>query len=216
MTEKMKDIIDRIILFEKELDSNKLVVKEKFELISQPADASQLSIQRELKRIEPSVLDFYEIANGLEVKWEAVDPALKESDMVGRIKINSFKQVVKDWSGVVFFDRDPADSPRRKFFPLDFFADEAAVGFSTMEGWRNMVYLYKFEGDLIPLYVNFESYLSLMIQTRGCYYWQYLILEILEKQENVMSGRIKQFLPQLFPDFTFDAFQRSFNELRIN
>lgn len=211
----MKDIIDKFILFEKELDGNKLIVKEKFELINQPADASQLAIQRELKRIEASVLDFYVIANGIEVKWGPVDPDLKGSDIVGRIKVNPFSQVVKDWSGVVFFDNDPADSPRRKFFPLDFFADEAAVGFSTMEGWRNMVYLYKFEGDLIPLYVNFESYLSLMVQARGCYYWQYLILEILEKQENVMSGRIKQYLPRLFQGFSFDAFQKSFNEVRI-
>ena len=212
----MRDIVGQFILLEKELDDNKQIVKEKFEVTNQPADLSQLVIQRQLKRIEPTVLDFYEIANGIEVKWEAADAELRGLDMTGRIKIDAFRQVVKDWSGVVFFDRDPADSPRRKFFPLDFFADEAAVGFSTMEGMRSMMYLYKFEGDLIPLYVSFESYLLLLLQTRGCYYWQNLILEILEGQENEMSGRIKQYLPRLFPDFSFDTFKKLFNEIRIN
>jgi hypothetical protein len=215
MTEKMKEIIDKLILFEKELDSNSLVVKEKFELINQPANPSLVTVQRELNRIEPTVLDFYELANGMEVKWKPVDPSLLESDIVGRTKISLFIQVVRDWGGVVFFDSDPADSPRRKFFPLDFFADEAAAGFCTMEGWRNMIYLYKFEGDLVPLYVNFESYLSLMVYARSCFYWQYLILEIVEGQENEVSARIKQYLPKLFKDFSFDAFQKLFNEVRI-
>ena len=76
------------------------------------------------------------------------------------------------------------DSVRRKFFPLDFFADEAAAGFCNMEGWRNMVYLYQFEGELIPLQVNFKSYLELMLKAKGCFYWQYLIWEIIDKEEN--------------------------------
>jgi len=215
MVDAMKEIIGKFISFEKELDNNKMVVKEKFACIHHPVEHSLLKVQRELNRIEPTVLDFYEIANGIEVKWHPTNPALLERDIVGRIKVNSFSQTVRDWSGVVFFEHHPADSPQRKFFPMDFFADEAAAGFCTKEGWRKMIYLYKFEGDLIPLHVTLESYLSLMLQAKGCYYWQYLILEMLQQEENEMSVRIKQYLPSLFPDFSFAMFEKSFNETRI-
>jgi hypothetical protein len=211
----MKQIIEQFVAFEKEFDSSKQVVKEKFELISDPADASQLSIQRELGRIEPSVLDFYEVANGIKVQWKAADQKFVNEEMIGSVKINPFSQVVKDWSGVVFFDKDGADSPRRKFFPLDFFADEAAAGFCTKEGMRDMIYLYRFEGDLIPLYVNFSSYLQLLLQAKGCYYWQYLIVAIVDKNENAVSERIRQFLPQVFPDFDFNRFRDLFEKLMI-
>jgi hypothetical protein len=211
----MIQIIEKFRAFEKELESNKLVVKEKFELVTQPADPALLAVQRELNRIEPSVLDYYEIANGINIKWKAADETLVSHEIVGSIKVNPFTQVVKDWSGVVFFEKDPMDSPRRKFFPLDFFADEAAVGFSTLEGSRDRLYLYQFEGDLIPLDVNFKSYLTLMLQAKGCVYWQYLILEIKENEENEVSKRIKQFLPAVFPDFSFDKFKSSYSQLMV-
>src|SRR5262249_37075090 len=102
---------------------------------------------------------------------------------------------------------------RREFFPLDFFADEAAAGFCTRDGFREMIYLYQFEGDLIPLYVSFQSYLELMLKAKGCFYWQYLIREIIDNEENEVSKRIKQHFPLLFLDFTFKSLKRSYNEL---
>ena len=136
--------------------------------------------------------------------------------MIGSVRVNPFLQVVKDWNGVVFFDNQPNDAVIRDFYPLDFFADEAAVGFCTREGWRNILYLYQFDGDLIPLHVNFQSYLQLMLQAKGCIYWQYLIIELVKKEENEVSARIKKYLPGLFSDFSFSLFEKLFNELRKN
>jgi hypothetical protein len=168
-----------------------------------------------LKRIESTVLDYYELNNGINIQWKSADTELLQNEMVGTVKVNAFSQVVKDWDGVVFFDADAADSERRKFFPLDFFADEAAAGFCTKEGWRNMLYLFRFEGDLIPLYVNFKSYLQLMLIAKGTIYWQYLVVELTSGQENEVSARIKKYLPSVFPDFSFQSFENLFNELRI-
>jgi hypothetical protein len=212
----MKELIEKIFSFEKEMDNNKLIVKEKFECLNTPAIPSLISIQRELKMIESTVLDFYELAGDLVIKWKAVDPELLNYEMVGSVKVNTFSQVVVDWNGVVFFDDEPMDSEIRAFFPLDFFADEAAVGYCTKEGWRNTLYLYQFDGDLISLHVNFKSYIQLMLLAKGCFYWQYLILEIIKKEENEISGRIKKYLQSVFPDFSFLAFEKLFNELRIN
>lgn len=212
----MKELIEKIVLFEKEIDNNKLIVKEKFECPKIPGDSTLLSIQRELKMIEPAILDFYEIATGIEIKWNPVDPEMQENEIIGRVKVNPFSQVVIDWSGIVFFDNEPADSPIRGFFPLDFFADEAAVGYCTKEGWRNTLFLYQFDGELIPLHVNFKHYLQLMLIAKGCIYWQYLIIELVRKEENEVSKRIKKNLPLLFPDFSFIAFEKLFNELKLN
>ena len=211
----MKETIQSVMAFETEIANNNLLEKVKFEYADIPADASLISIQKELQRIEPSVLDFYEAANGFEIKWQAVDKEIRKHEMTGSIKVNPFLQVVKDWNGVVFFDQEPADSPVRKFFPLDFFADEAAVGFCTKEGWRNMLYLYQFDGELVPLYVSFESYLQLMLKAKGCFYWQYLILELIKREENEVSQRIKKYLPSLFTNFSFSEFEKLFTQLRI-
>ena len=212
----MKEIIQALITFsEKEIAGNKLVRREKFEYERQPVPVTLISVQRELKRIEHSILDFYEISNGIEISWKAADPEMLQHEMTGIVKLNPFSQVVKDWSGVVFFDNEPDDSPVRKFFPLDFFADEAAVGFCTKEGWRNMLYLYQFEGELIPLYVNFQSYLRLMLLVKGCFYWQYLMIALIKKEENEVSERIKKYLPALFSDFSFSGFEKLFSEVRI-
>ena len=100
----MKDIIKSIAALEKEIDTNDKVIKEKFDYRAEPADPGSISIQRELQRMEPSVLDFYERMNGIGIKWKAADPGMLPYEMTGSIKINSLSQVVRDWSGVVFFD----------------------------------------------------------------------------------------------------------------
>jgi hypothetical protein len=211
----MKEILQQLMDFQQELDSNNLVIKEKFEYQSTPADAAQIDTQRQLRRIEPSVLDYYAVQNGIDIKWKAADASLVENEMVGAVKLNLFSEVVKDWSGVVFFDNEPADSARRKFFPVDFFTDEAAAGFCTKEEYRAMMYFFQFEGDLIPLHVTFSSYLQLMLHAKACYYWQYLIMAIENKEENTVSERIKQYLPKVFPGFSFDDFEALYNKLRI-
>ena len=68
MVDAMKEIIEKFMAFEKELDNNKMVVKEKFACINHPVEHSLLKVQRELNRIEPTVLDFYETANGIDAK----------------------------------------------------------------------------------------------------------------------------------------------------
>lgn len=211
----MKEITGMLASFEKELDKNDAIVKKQFEAINPPAEASLIEVQKELGTIEPTVLDFYETLNGIVIKWNAADKKMLANEMTGSVKVNSFLNVVKDWSGVVYFGKEPEDSPILEFFPLDFFADEAAVGFCTMEGWGSMMYLYRFDNELIPLQVDFHSYLELLIKAKGTFYWQYLILEILQKKENEVSKRIKKYLPQLFPDFSFAAFEQLFDKLKI-
>jgi hypothetical protein len=211
----MREILDSIISFEEELHRNSAIRVVAFDFFNSPAKSEQIDELQKSGKIEKTVLDFYCVSDGFEIKWQPVDILFEEHEMFGRVKVNPFQQVVRNWSGVVYFDDEPENSPRRKFFPLDFFAGEAAAGFCSLEGYRNMMFLYLFEGDLIPLYVNFENYLKCMLVAKGCLYWQYLIVELINANENEMSRRIKEFLPRLFPDFNFQAFEKVFNEVRI-
>lgn len=211
----MREVVDSVISFENDLRRNQSVREVKFEFFNSPANSKQLDELEQSGKIEKTVLDFYRVSDGFKFSWQPTDVSLEEHEIVGRVSINPFQDVVRNWKGVVFFDDEPENTPRRKFFPTDFFVDEAAAGFCTFEGYRTMMYLFKFEGDLIPLYVNFKSYLRCMLMAKGCVYWQYLLLELISGEENAVSERIKQYLPRVFPDFTFQSFESLFNELRI-
>jgi hypothetical protein len=211
----MRETLDSIIAFEEELRLNSAIQLVTYDFFNSPANSGQIESLQNMGKVEKTVLDFYRVSDGFEINWRPVDISFEEHEMFGRVKINPFQRVVRNWSGVVYFDDEPENSPRRKFFPLDFFADEAAAGFCSLEGYRNMMFLFRFEGDLIPLYVNFENYLKCLLATKGCLYWQYLIVELISGAENEMSSRIKRFLPQLFPDFGFHSFEELFNDVRI-
>lgn len=211
----MREVLESIIAFEEELRSNKLLDIVTVNYFNSPANSQQIDEIEKSGKIEKTVLDFYGVSDGFEISWQPTDTALVENEIIGRVKVNPFQQVVRDWSGIVYFDDEPENTPRRKFFPIDFFIDEAAVGFCSLEGYRNMMYLYQFEADLISLYVNFKNYLRCMLVAKGCLYWQYLMLELIDRKENEVSARIKKFLPQLFPDFSFQSFEKLFNDVRI-
>lgn len=211
----MKNIIEMLEDFEEKLKSNDKIKKGTINYFNSPANADQLSELGASGKIEKTVLDFYRESDGFEIYWDTVDGELTKNEIMGRVKVNPFQQVVKNWSGVVYFDNEPENTPRRKFFPIDFFIDEAAAGFCSLEKHRDFMYFYKFEGDIIPLFVKFSDYLQLMLKAKGCLYWQYLIFSIIEKEENEVSYRIKTYLPEIFPDFSFAGFETLFNEKRI-
>jgi hypothetical protein len=211
----MREVINFIVAFEEELRLNRSIRAVTFNFFNSPANSQQIDELEKNGKIEKKVLDFYRLSDGFEISWRPVEVSLEEHEIVGRVKINPFQKVVRNWSGVVYFDDEPENTPRRKFFPIDFFIDEAAVGFCSLEGYRDMMYLFKFEGGLIPLHVNFEGYLRCLLAAKGCLYWQYLSLELINGKENEVSGRIKQFLPQLFPDFSFESFEKLFRQVRI-
>ena len=59
----MKELLKELQEFEEQLTANKAIKTEKFVLVAEPAEPAQLSIQKSLNRIEPSVLNFYEFVN---------------------------------------------------------------------------------------------------------------------------------------------------------
>ncbi|UFH55827.1 hypothetical protein [Spirosoma sp. KNUC1025] len=201
--------------FDEQLTKNNSLTVQKalfFNIAAKKADLAQV---RKTGRVGDDVLNFYGQGNRWEVQWAPNVPAPELEEIRGSINILPFENVFSNWEGVAFFKDTPADSIRRRFFVVDFFADEAAVGLVVTAEHKDQMYYSDFENDPKPLQINMDGYIQLCVAAKGTIYWPYLLFELIEGEENPVSERIKKHLPELFPDFSFDAFSTLFGKLRI-
>ncbi len=174
--------------------------------------------QESIKTITPKeVFCLHREMNGLTIYWvpeEAEDP-----DVIGKVKIIPVEEILQDWKDVVFFDFTPQDERIRYFHPIDFFVDECCTGAFLNEPASNQedisLYLYRFEGEPIKLYLGMEGYLKMLIAAKGFLYWQYSILEILEGRENPTSKKFKDWMPRLFEEFSWEDYVALYQEVRL-
>jgi hypothetical protein len=211
----MEKVVDKLYELETELSSNSLINVQYFSFVDYPANVNDLETLKNDDKFHNEFLDFYRYCNGFEFKWEVKNGQWQEEDISGKTNVLAFQKSIKSWKGIVHFDDTPEDSPLKKFFPVDFFADEAAVGANSTPGYRNEMFLYRFEGELIPLQLTMEGYLELLNYCRGFFYWQYGILELQEKKENLTSSKMKQYLPLIFKDFNWKQFVKMYNRYRV-
>lgn len=157
-----------------------------------------------IKGVTPAgVFVLHQEMNGLTVEWEGKE--VSDPDVRGSVKILPTKEILKDWSGVVYFDFTPVNDRVRNFHPIDFFVDEATAGAFLNEPDREdlSLYLYNFEGEPTSLHLDMTGYVEMMLASKGFLYWQYAVLEILNSKENPVSKRFKEWMPKLFPDFNW-------------
>jgi hypothetical protein len=172
--------------------------------------------EREIvKGVSPSsIFDFHQELNGLSIEWAIRE---KAPDIEGVIKILSLKEILRDWKGVVYFDFTPENERIRKFHPVDFFVDEACVGafLNEIDKPDCSLYLCGFGDEPINLNLDISGYIQMLVESRGFLYWQYTVIEILEGQENPVSQRFKEWMPKLFPGFSWQEYVQKFNQLKI-
>ena len=125
------------------------------------------------------LFDFHHELNGLTIKWAAAENV---PDIAGAVKLLPFKEILRDWKGVVYFDFTPDIERMKTFHPLDFFVDEACVGAFLDETKESdpSLHLYTFEDKPIRLNLNIDGYVRMLVLSKGFLYWQYALLEILE------------------------------------
>jgi len=139
----------------------------------------------------------------------------KEPQVKGKIKILPFKQVFGDWEGIVWFNNHPNDKGLRHFRILDFFSNEACVGFYDSEDKsRELFYLY-FGEKPISLSLDVEGYCQMLQKTFGYFYWQLAIIEIKTNKSGIESRDFKKYMPQLFQDFNYDEFVSLYHQIQI-
>lgn len=162
-----------------------------------------------------AIQEYYAQMNGSEIYWSH-SKFKDQPSMSGRIRILDAETLAKDSKGIVWFDHTPQDDPLRKFKLIDFFADEAAVGFYEGDHPNDQMYLYFFEGDPLPLGVDFEGYHKLLCESRGLFYWQQVLRAIIDRKDNQESKDFKLYMPQVYPEFSYEAFLSKYNSLKIN
>lgn len=169
-----------------------------------------------IERVAPqSVFAFHREMNGLTIEWELKKSA--DPDVKGSVKLLPVKEILKEWKGIVYFDFTPEGERIRNFHPIDFFIDEAAAGAFLNEGKEEdrSLYLFHFEGEPVRLHLEMRGYIQMMIASKGFLYWQYAVIEILKQKENPVSRRFKEWMPQLFPEFSWEAYAARFGALQI-
>lgn len=158
------------------------------------------------------IKSFYSELNGVITRW--IHTANKDNPMItGHIKLLSAKDVASIGKDIIWFNHTPANDPLRLFKIIDFFIDEAAVGF--YENSDGEMYLYQFEASPVPLGVNFEGYIRLLCEAKGFFYWQQVLLAIKTKKESSESKNFKTYMPQIFPNFRYDDFVKLYDEVKI-
>ena len=164
-----------------------------------------------------NLTDFYQIAPRFELKWQARELKNGDSPIQGLANILKPEQVLSDWAGIVYFkDQDHYDYMEH-FKIVDFFADEACVGYVHDEQKVDyMQYLDLGAQEPQPLDLNFAGYLELLLACRGYAYWQLVILHLRNGSghENKVE-EFKTFMPQLFPDFKWEDFVALYHKVRI-
>lgn len=160
-----------------------------------------------------SFLDGLEIGQKFKIYWSATTSP--DPDVKGMAKILPLEQIIQDWEGVVYFEDTDADDPIRHFHPVDFFVDEACVGVYVGADAGPSLYFFDFSESPYRLDLDMEGYLRMLLLSRGFFYWQDAIRAFRSGEDNPQSERFKKYMPQLFPDFTYENFQRTYQRLRL-
>ncbi len=153
---------------------------------------------------ELSLKDFYSSVKSWRIKW-TLNPKFN-SNIEGSINILPIEEVL-----IGDIDLLPEEFPALKNFTLlDFFYNEAAVGF-YLDKPENGLYYFEFDGTTQKLNLDFKGYLEMLKYTKGVAYWQ---LAVIEPTTNKKS-RIIEKLNKIFPEITEEGFFELYDKVRL-
>ncbi len=198
--------------------SKKIMVSERNSLI--PID---LDIFNKLKDyLSERVIDFYQWRDGFTYGWSPKN--VDNPDIYGRINISKLEHLFDETivkldqpEGYVFNGNSSEKIELGGVFrPLDYFADEACIGFFSDYGSLDELYYHDFGASFYSLKVDFEGYFKLLTKSYGYAYWQQVILNKEYNYGTDTTDRFKEDMPSLFADFDYDTFIELYESVRID
>ena len=166
------------------------------------------------KQIPAAYHPFYEQIKQVNINW-TLPKYKKSTNVCGKINILPAEKVFSDWEGIVWFKGIPETYHLKDFKVLDFFVNEACVGFYNIEGKTEELHYLYFEEEPVPLGINLEGYCQLLSLSYGFFYWQSAIVELITKEKSQESKDFKRYMPKLFSDFSYPQFVDVYNQVRI-
>jgi hypothetical protein len=179
------------------------------------ASEEEMDLMKEVQ-ISSSLENFYKIHNGLNYQWTSVD----NPDVGGNIQFNKHIWLLRDDQSLTDqCDMDPnMDERLRHFRVWDVPTMNTMVGFlhSSETGFSRSLYFYT-QGTTYAksLELDVDGYLNMAYESAGFYYWQQVLLDIINESETPETRKFKEWMPKLFPDFNWDDFLAKYQELRL-
>lgn len=155
---------------------------------------------------EKELLRFYSVIDRWKLNWKTN----KDSDveLEGTFNILPLKEVL-----IGDVDFLPEKYPVMKNFTLlDYFYNEAAVGFYLDQPEKGLFY-FEFDANPQKLNLDFKGYLEMLKYTKGAAYWQKSIIEPIIDETS--SPTIEK-MNKLFPEVTVEGFYELYNSLRMD
>lgn len=203
---------DKFQSLERELSNNEKVELVEFNI--QESKGIRRKKKDEVKEpIDDAITDFYHSIRSVRIQWESNFD--DNADVAGEVKILPLEQVLADWKDDIYWEDDSPQSLRRLYHPVDFFIPEASAGILIQEEINPEMFFFPYEEEPIPLGLNFQSYIKLLIEARGFFYWQKFIISLILDENSVESERFKSYMPRLFPDFKISNFEKLFTSLQL-
>ncbi|TCI93194.1 hypothetical protein [Tenacibaculum sp. M341] len=171
-----------------------------------------------LNAVHEGVEDFYKnVKDGYGFQWQMDE----QRTVSGRIKFTVFEQMIGDWKRIVYFDdEDLQINPDLEFFkPLDVPAAEHRVGFIMRPNEIDPYLYYQDAGetDLHLLDLDFKGYTEMALEAKVFRYWQVVLLHYDgRKLGGPETDNFKKFMPQIFPDFSWDKFIEKYESVRLS
>ncbi|MFP4101712.1 hypothetical protein [Coleofasciculus sp.] len=156
--------------------------------------------------------------NGFRLEWEAIatpdgnyiDSAL---EVMGRIDIQDLYTIFEgprgnEWKDIIWTDKMPSEEKEemKGLKPFDFFDPDdggyICLALDSTNNLANYMVLRSVDYNIRYLNIGIETYLDLLLHTRGYYRWQFFLNDPISDLYNfqVKLKQIKLFLPGYFPD----------------
>ena len=158
--------------------------------------------------LDKELVKFYSVIDRWKMHWKTKEDY--EVKLEGVFNILPLKEIL-----LGDLDFMPEKHPIMKGFTLlDFFYNEAAVGFYLDQPRRGLFY-FEFDANPKPLQLDFKGYLEMLKYTKGFSYWQLDVLDI-SKGYNLNNNNTLKKMMDLFPDFKYEEFKELYESLRID
>ncbi|MBN2894127.1 MAG: SMI1/KNR4 family protein [Bacteroidales bacterium] len=196
----MKSYLERFKKMVEELKNHPQIEVKEF-VVNPPATDEQIETAQERFNLTPDMLDFYKLANGLKLTWTIKGETDGFDD--GYVDLLPVEEVFMDWSESLDTEEFPEFEP---LHPFDYFRPEGCAAFYLNEETENpeVYFLNNGSGEMSELKLDFKSYMDLLLETKGFFYWQSARASSLEGNNNFQERNLKTKLPKLFPDINLE------------